>query len=96
MRHQFTRNEQRRGGQTTANLPGGVYPRCRKTFTTHPKLAGHLGLHSFADKYTNGNMREAAHKFNLIGLAATDSFPGNGAFASAHRAAAEVQSLKEQ
>jgi len=96
MRHQFTRAQQQRGGQTTAGLPGGVCPRCHKSFSTHPKLAGHLGLHSFADKYTGGNMRQAAHKLNLIGIAATDPFPGNGAFATAHRAAAEVQSMKEQ
>ena len=96
MRHVFTRDQRRRGGQTTAALPGGNCLRCGKSYATHLKLAGHLGIHSFADKYTGGNMREAAHKLNLIGIAATDPFPGNGAFASAHRAAAEVQSMKEQ
>ena len=90
-RHKFTRQEAAKGGRTTAALSGGACPRCPRTFTKHLALAGHLGLHAFADRFTGGNMRKAAQTFNLIGRAATDPFPRNGAFSRAHQAWDEVK-----
>lgn len=95
MKHRFSKAERQRGGQTTAALTGAyTCPRCKRKYTRHCEYAGHLGLHGFADKYTNGDMQAAARKFNLLGIAAGDPFPANGAFARAHEAAREVQSKK--
>ena len=85
-RHQLTHEERRRGGRTTSNLPApGPCPRCGRKFKTHMQYAGHLGLHGFADKYTDGDMKAAGLKLGIIGAAATDPFPENGAFAEGHR-----------
>jgi hypothetical protein len=46
-------------------------------------LTGHLGLHSFADRYAGGDLRLAAEKLGLCGVAASDPYPENGAFARA-------------
>lgn len=91
-RYTFTQAQRRRGGLTTANLTGPrACPRCGRKFIRHVAFAGHLGLHTFADRYTGGDMRQAAQMFNLLGIAAGDPFPQNGAFAKAHQAAAEVR-----
>ena len=85
-RHQLTQEERRRGGRTTASLPApGPCPRCGKCFDTHLQYAGHLGLHAFADKYTHGDLRAAGIKLGIVGAAATDPFPENGAFAEGHQ-----------
>ena len=95
-RHQFTNAERQRGGRTTA---GKVAPaacrKCGKTFSSHLAYAGHLGLHGLADRYCGGDMKEALTKFNLLGIAATDCCPANGAFARAHEVAAEIRRAKE-
>lgn len=94
-RHQLTTPERQRGGNTTAAKSGGTCPRCKKYYAKHLQLIGHKGLHTFADRYTGGDLRAAAKKFNLIGAAATDPYPSNGAFARAHQAAEEVRAMQE-
>jgi hypothetical protein len=85
-RHQLTLEERRRGGRATAKLPApGPCPRCGREYDTHLQYAGHLGLHAFADKYTHGDLHAAGLKLGIIGAAATDPAPWNGAFAEGHR-----------
>lgn len=91
-RHKFTLEEKQRGGRATARkLTERKCPKCGKWFDRHVAYAGHLGLHTFADRYCGGSMRLAAKKFNLLGIAATDSFPQNGAFREAHRVSLEIR-----
>jgi hypothetical protein len=95
-RHEFTRAERQRGGRiTAAKAAPGPCPKCGKTFPSHLAYAGHLGLHGLADRYCQGDLKQAVVKFNLLGIAATDSHPGNGAFARAHQVQAEIQNNPE-
>jgi hypothetical protein len=85
-RHQLTQEERRRGGKTTASLPApGPCPRCGRRFESHLQYAGHLGLHGFADRYTEGDLKAAGLKLGIVGAAAIDPFPENGAFAEGHQ-----------
>lgn len=93
-RHKFTPAQCAKGGRAIAAMPGGKCPRAGcggKHFATRLALIGHKGLHGFADRFTGGDMRAAARMFNLIGQAATDPFPRNGAFSKAHKAWEEVK-----
>ena len=83
-KHTLTRADQSAGGRAVARLPGGNCPRCSKHFSTHARLAGHLGLHAFADRYCAGDLQAARLKLSIIGAAASDPFPGNGAYAEGH------------
>ena len=95
MRHQLTHAERVTGGRNAANtIAPRRCPRCGRCYDKHAAYAGHLGLHAFADRYTGGNMQLAAKKFNLLGVAATDPAPWNGAFAQAHRVAADIAQQK--
>ncbi len=92
-RHQLTHAERSRGGLAVAAIPPpNCCPRCPKSrFRSWHQYIGHLGLHGFADRYCGGDLRAAARKFNLLGIAATDPIPWNGAFAEAHRVADEIK-----
>lgn len=92
-RHRFTQAERRRGGQTTARLaPPALCPRCGpRTFKNWLAYIGHLGLHTFADRYAGGDLHLAAHKLNLVGLAVQDPFPRNGAFREAQQVADQIR-----
>ena len=91
MRHKLTTTDRQRGGRKTATKPGGKCPRCGRTYTTHLALIGHKGLHAYADKHCGGDMKAAAKSFNMLGVAATDPVPTNGAFAKAHAEARRVR-----
>lgn len=88
-RHKLTQADQRKGGQTVARLPGGFCPRCGLHFPSHARLAGHLGLHAYADKYCDGDLDRARLHFSIVGAAASDPFPENGAYAEGHKFLAE-------
>ena len=91
-RHTLTHAERVTGGRNAANtIAPRRCARCGRCYDKHAAYAGHLGLHAFADRYTGGNMQLAAKKFNLLGVAATDPAPWNGALAQAHRVAAEIK-----
>ena len=91
-RHQLTQEERRRGGKTTANLPApGPCPRCGRVYKSHAQYADHLGLHGFADRYTNGDIYAAGLRLGIIGAAATDPAPWNGAFSEGHQFLSNLQ-----
>ena len=96
MRHRLTLKDQRLGGKVVSGLPGGDCPRCSRTFERHSQLAGHLGLHTYADRYCGGDMQAALRSINLVGLAHSDPMPRNGAFARAHAEARRIAALKEK
>lgn len=99
-RYRFTREDCCKGGRATASkrVAAWTCPHCPHSFQNVPQLAlsGHLGLHSFADRYAGGDLRLAAEKLGLCGQAATDPVPENGAFARAHQALAEVRARRKQ
>lgn len=97
MRHKFTQSECSKGGKATAAITGSfVCKRCGDTFTRHIEHAGHLGLHTFADRYTGGDMHQALEAFQQLGAAATDPFPENGAFARGHQLQALIKEANDR
>lgn len=84
MRYQFTQSDCSKGGKKVAKLPGGDCPRCGKHFKTHAKLAAHLGLHGFADKYADGDIDKGRSLLSITGAAASDPAPWNGAYERGH------------
>lgn len=96
-RHIFTPAESRKGGLAVKGRQPPIRCKCgcnRTGFRHWHAYIGHLGLKAFANRYCGGDLKQAARKFNLLGIAATDPCPWNGAFAEAHKAAAEIQQLK--
>jgi hypothetical protein len=83
-KHRLTDEERSKGGRTVAQMPGGPCPICGAEYPTHAALAGHLGLHAFADRYAAGDLDTARRLLSLVGAAATDPYPENGAYAEGH------------
>ena len=56
--------------------------RCGADFRrkNYHQYLGHMGLHTYADRYFCGNMSKAAQRLARNGLASQDPFPQNGAF----------------
>jgi hypothetical protein len=83
-KHVLTDEERSRGGKKAAAQPGGPCPLCGSDYPTHAALAGHLGLHAFADRYALGDLDHARRLLSLVGAAATDPYPENGAYSEGH------------
>lgn len=90
MKHRFTKKECKRGGKNVARMSGGVCSKCGAYFSTHAKLAGHLGLHGFADRFCGGDVIAARSKLSIMGAAMSDPVPENGAFSEGHELLAQV------
>ncbi len=92
MRHKFTAAESRKGGKRVANQKGGTCPRCGATYKTHAALAGHMGLHSFIDKWVGDVSIETGRlAFCITGAAAGDPIPENGAYIEGHKILAKIR-----
>lgn len=85
-RHVLTAEDRRRAGQRTASkrAPAGARcPHCDKpssVYRWHLEWAGHIGLCSFAAKYTQGDTKAAGELLSKWGCWATDAAPWNGAY----------------
>ncbi len=99
-RYAFSREDCSRGERATASkrLIAWRCPDCGRNYTHVSQLtvSGHRGLHGFANRFTGGNLQRAAEKLALIGQAATDPTPWNGAFQRAHQALNDTRPIQAQ
>lgn len=85
-RYVLTAEDRRKAGRSTASKPapaGARCPHCDKPsdgYRWHMEWAGHIGLCSFAAKYTQGDTKAAGELLSKWGCWATDAAPWNGAF----------------
>lgn len=71
-------------------------PRCRASLAgkTYHGYLGHMGLHTYADRYYCGHMSAAARQLAYNGLASQDPMPWNGAF-QWRKKSAQIYQAKE-
>lgn len=71
-------------------------PRCRQSLAgkNYHGYLGHMGMHTYADRYFCGNLSAAARQLAFNGLASQDPAPWNGAFQQ-HKKSAKIYKAKE-
>jgi len=71
------------GGHACKKLtPPEICPQCGSSMIGRKYFSylGHLGLHGYANKYFNGDIRAAQRHLQRNGLARQDPMPWNGAW----------------